>query len=65
MIAQRILEGHHEPGRDVVIANAALGLHVAGKAGNLKDASMMAAESIDSGRAKRVLHRLVEFTNQS
>jgi len=64
-ITRRILEGNREPGRDVVIANAALGVYVAGKAGNLREASMMAAEAIDSGRARRVLHRLVEFTNHS
>jgi anthranilate phosphoribosyltransferase len=29
------------------------------------EASRMAAEAIDSGRAKQVLHRLVEFTNQA
>jgi anthranilate phosphoribosyltransferase len=64
-ITRRILEGNREPGRDVVIANAALGVYVAGKAGDLKEASLMAAEAIDSGRAKQALHRLVEFTNQA
>jgi len=64
-ITRRILEGGREPGRDVVVANAALGVYVAGKARSLKDASRMAAEAIDSGRAKQVLHRLVEFTNQA
>jgi anthranilate phosphoribosyltransferase len=64
-IARRILEGKTEPGRNVVVANAALGVYVAGKAGNLKEASLMAAEAIDSGRAKQMLHRLVEFTNKA
>jgi anthranilate phosphoribosyltransferase len=61
-IARSILDGEPVPGRDVVIANAALGIRVAGKARDLKEAAMIARESIDSGRAKIVLRRLVEFS---
>jgi len=61
-IARSILNGEPAPGRDLVIANAALGIHVAGKANDLKEAAIIARESIDSGRAKKVLKRLVEFS---
>jgi len=63
-IALRVLEQERGPHRDVVVANAAVGIYVAGKAGDLAEASSRAAESIDSGRAMQTLRRLVEFTNQ-
>lgn len=63
-ITREILGGEKVPGRDVVIANAALGIYVAGKAENLLSATMQARESIDSGRARDILSRLVEHTNR-
>jgi anthranilate phosphoribosyltransferase len=48
----------------VVIANAAFGIFVSGKASLLHDASAMAAEAIDSGRAMTVLNNLIEFTGK-
>ena len=63
-IARTILERGMGPQRDVVVANAAMGLFVSGKAGNLKEAGRMAAESIDSGLAFKKLKQLVEFTNR-
>jgi anthranilate phosphoribosyltransferase len=63
-IAYRVLQGKASPARDVVIANSAFGLYVAGKARDLKEGSAMAAESIDAGRALDKLKRLVEFTNR-
>ncbi len=64
-ITREILEGEMVPGRDVVIANAALGIYVAGKAENLLSATTQARESIDSGRARDILSRLVEHTNRA
>jgi anthranilate phosphoribosyltransferase len=64
-IARRILEGERGPARDIVLANAAFGLYVAGKAGALESAAILAAESIDSGRARTALRRLVEFTENA
>jgi anthranilate phosphoribosyltransferase len=64
-IAVSILAGEPVPGRDVVIANAAMGIHVAGKAADFREAALMAGESIDSGRARIVLKRLVEFSCMS
>ncbi len=60
----RILDGEPVPGRDIVLANAALGIHVAGKAGDFKEATNVAAESIDSGRARQTLKNLIEFTQR-
>jgi len=63
-IARRVLDNERGPYRDVVVANAALGIYVAGKATGLLDATAMAGESIDSGRAGDTLKRLVEFTTR-
>jgi len=63
-IAQEVLSKQRGPARDVVLANAAFGIYVAGKARSLQEGSSMAAESIDSGRAMDKLKRMVEFTNQ-
>jgi anthranilate phosphoribosyltransferase len=62
-IALRVLGRHRGPHRDVVVANAAVGIYVAGKAKDLAEGSAMAVESIDSGRAMQTLKRLVEYTN--
>jgi anthranilate phosphoribosyltransferase len=64
-IALRVLRKEPGPERDVVLANAAVGIYVAGKAKDLAEGSARAAESIDSGKAMMTLKRLVEFTNQA
>jgi len=63
-IALRVLEKQPGTHRDVVVANAAFGIYVAGKVRDLEEGSAMAAESIDSGRAMGTLKRLVEYTNR-
>jgi anthranilate phosphoribosyltransferase len=60
-IANDILQGESGPKRDVVVLNAAAGLVVGGAATDLKDGIQLAGESIDSGRARKVLERLIEF----
>ncbi len=62
-IARRVLEGEKGPARDVVLANAALGIYVSGKSANFDDASARAREALDSRRAIGVLKRLQEYTN--
>ncbi len=62
-IALRVLAKERGPHRDVVVANAAVGIYVSGKAKDLAEGSVKAAESIDSGRAMETLKRLVEYTN--
>jgi anthranilate phosphoribosyltransferase len=61
-IVRAVLEGEPGPRRDIVVANAAAALLVAGRAPDLKTAVPIAAESIDSGAAKRKLDELLEFT---
>jgi len=61
-IIRGILEGKKSPCRDVVLLNAAAGLVAGGRAERLGDALPMAAESIDSGKAKKKLDALVAFT---
>jgi anthranilate phosphoribosyltransferase len=61
-IIRGILEGDPGPKRDLVVANAAAALFVARKAIDLKSAVAMAAESIDSGAARRKLEKLIEFS---
>jgi anthranilate phosphoribosyltransferase len=59
-----MLEGEAGPFRDVVVYGSAAALVVAGKAGDLREGAILAAESIDSGRARGVLEQLVAITNQ-
>jgi len=61
-VARNILQGAKGVKRDVVIANAAAGLYIAGKTGDLREAATMAAESIDSGAALKKLEAMREFT---
>ncbi|MER8864398.1 anthranilate phosphoribosyltransferase [Mesorhizobium sp. M0751] len=49
--------------RDTVLMNAGAGLVVAGKVTTLADGMVTAAQAIDSGRALKVLDRLVEISN--
>ncbi len=58
-----LLSGKHSPYRDVVLLNAGAALVIAGKAENIKNGVHMAAETIDSGRAKETLANLVRITN--
>ncbi|RKY81692.1 anthranilate phosphoribosyltransferase, partial [candidate division KSB1 bacterium] len=62
-IALEILKGKHGPTRDVVIANAACGLYVAGSAASFIEGAKLAAESIDSGAALDKLEQMRRFSN--
>jgi anthranilate synthase component 1 len=53
------------PARNLVIANAAAALHLADFASDLRSATNLACESIDSGRAAQKLDVLVRETNRS
>jgi len=59
-----VLDGHQGPFRDIVLANSAAALVVAGKAGEVRDGVRLAAQAIDSGKARAVLDRLVQISNQ-
>lgn len=62
-IIRSVLEGETGARRDIVVANAAAALLVAERGPDLKSAVAMAAESIDSGAAKRKLEQLIQFTS--
>jgi anthranilate phosphoribosyltransferase len=61
-IARAILAGACGPKRDVVLVNAAAALVVAERAGSFAEGMAVAAESIDSGAARRKLDELAAFT---
>lgn len=56
-----VLDGRQGPYRDIVVYNAAAALVVAGKAANLQEGAGIAAESIDSGKARNALAKLVSL----
>ena len=64
-IAMHVLEGHDGASREIVVANAAFGIYVAGKAGSIPEAVDYATESIDSGNALRKLNGLRELSNRA
>ncbi len=62
-IIQGIFQGKQGPARDIVLANAAAGLWVTGKADSLSEATQLAAESIDSQAAAGTLQSLKDFSH--
>jgi anthranilate phosphoribosyltransferase len=58
-VVRSVLAGNAGAHRDIVVLNAAAGLVVADAAGSLEEGVSMAAESIDSGRARDLLEALV------
>ena len=57
---REILSGEKGPKRDIVILNAGVALYVAGIAKDVEQGIALAAESIDSGKAKQALDNLVK-----
>jgi anthranilate phosphoribosyltransferase len=62
-IVRSVLQGSPGPTRDVVLLNSGAALYVTGNAGSIKDGIRLAAECIDSGRARDKLELLVRLTN--
>jgi anthranilate phosphoribosyltransferase len=60
----RVLDGERSPYRDVVLANAAAALTLAGKAQDFAEGAERAAEVLDSGAVRAKLRALVEFTER-
>jgi anthranilate phosphoribosyltransferase len=58
-----LLDGHPGAYRDVVLYNSAAALLIAGKAADLRAGVQMAAEAIDTGKARATLEKLVTITN--
>ena len=61
--ALRILRGEPGAKRDMVVANAAAGIYVAGRTSSLDEAVPVAQDALDSGRALGKLRELVIATN--
>ena len=58
-----LLEGVKDPYRDIVLLNAAAAFIVADRADDLKSGVRIAAEAIDSGKARQVLDKLIAVSN--
>ena len=61
-VARAVLGGEPGPARDIVVLNAAAALTVSGTASGMGEALARAAESIDTGGARRVLERWIEVS---
>jgi len=59
-LVERLLGGEAGPRRDIVLLNAGAALLVAGRGASLADGIRLAADSLDSGRARDVLRGLRE-----
>lgn len=63
-IIKDILNRLKNPKRDIVVFNSAFALYVAGIITDIKEGMKLAANSIDSGRAKLVLENLIKETQK-
>jgi len=58
-----VLDGEQSAYRDIALINAGAALVIADKAENLKDGVALAAQAIDSGKAKATLDTLIAASN--
>lgn len=63
-ITRAILNGEKGHKRNAVLMNAGAALYIAGKADSLGDGIALAAELIDSGKAKNTLDNLIVLSNK-
>jgi anthranilate phosphoribosyltransferase len=63
-MAQAVLSGETGAPRDIVLANAGAALYVGGEAESIRDGVRVAAQAIDSGRAREKLAELVATTRE-
>ena len=63
-ITLSILNGEKGPKRDTVLLNAGASLYICGKTKTMKEGVAFAEELIDSGKALKVLNRLIEISNR-
>ena len=59
-IIHAILNGGRGPKRDISVLNAAAGIFIAGKCSSFQEGITLANESLDSGKALRVLKRITK-----
>ena len=62
-IIRNILDGEKGPKRDMVLINASAALVAAGYSKDFNEGVKLGEEIIDSGKAKKKLEELIEFTN--
>ena len=62
-IGEAILRGKKGPMRDIVLLNAGASIYVSGVAGSIKEGIVLAAKSLDSGKALSKLEDLIRITN--
>ncbi|MFC1501715.1 anthranilate phosphoribosyltransferase [Elusimicrobiota bacterium] len=63
-IIKDILSGEKGAKRDIVLLNSAAGLLVGNKVSTMREGIELASDSIDSGKAREKLARLVRLTNE-
>jgi len=63
-ITRSILEGEKGPRRDMVLLNASAAFVASGICGNISEGLQVAADAIDSGKARQKLDDLIDFTRQ-
>jgi len=61
-LIEKILDGESGAARDIAVLNAASGIYVSGLTDSLEEAVTLAAESIDSGKAKQAKQAYVTAT---
>ncbi|MBI2089681.1 MAG: anthranilate phosphoribosyltransferase [Deltaproteobacteria bacterium] len=64
-ILRSVLNSEKGPKRDVVLLNSGAALYVSGKADSIAAGMRLAEASIDSGKAREKLDRLVQMTNSA
>jgi len=64
-ITKKILSGEKGPKRNAVLLNSAAAIHIAKPEIEINDAVKIAAEAIDSGKAKEQLERFVELSRNA
>ena len=62
---KKVLEGEKNAYRDIVVMNAGAAIYIANKADNYFDGCRMAEQSIDDGKALKVLEGVVKISNDT
>lgn len=61
---QSVLRGEKSVARDAVLLNAAAALFISDKSSGIKDGLLLAAEAIDSGKARRKMEEFIKESNR-
>jgi anthranilate phosphoribosyltransferase len=62
-VIRALLDGEHGPFRDIVLFAAAAALVVADRAPDLSEGAAIAAEAVDTGRARRALEAMAAISH--